>query len=68
MGSVMGHELAHGFDNSGREYDKNGMLNQWWDQKTINDFEKASECIVDQYSKFSLYGEPLNGKQTLGNY
>jgi len=66
MGSVMGHELAHGFDNSGREYDKNGMLNQWWDLKTINDFDEASDCMVNQYSAFSSYGESLNGKMTLG--
>ena len=66
MGSVMGHELAHGFDNSGREYDKNGLLNQWWDQQTIDDFTKASECMVDQYSKFNISGESINGKLTLG--
>ncbi len=66
IGSVMGHELAHGFDNSGREYDKSGMLNQWWDNKTIQNFEKASECMVEQYSKFKLAGEQINGKQTLG--
>lgn len=62
----MGHELVHGFDNSGREYDKYGMMNKWWNNKTIHDFEKASECIVDQYSKYSVEDDFLNGKQTLG--
>ncbi len=66
MGSVMGHELTHGFDNSGREYDKNGMLSQWWDTKTIDEFDHASECMVNQYSEFTSFGKPLNGKLTLG--
>jgi predicted metalloendopeptidase len=62
----MGHELVHGFDNSGRGYDKNGIMHQWWNNETIIGFEKASECIVDQYSKYSIEGDHLNGKQTLG--
>ena len=67
IGSVMGHELAHGFDNSGREYDKFGMLNQWWSTETIKQFENVSQCMVEQYSKFKISNENLNGKQTLGN-
>ncbi|CAF0870341.1 unnamed protein product [Brachionus calyciflorus] len=67
IGSIMGHELTHGFDNSGREYDKNGMMHQWWNNKTIEDFKEASKCMVDQYSKFKVTDEDfLNGNQTLG--
>ena len=66
IGSIMGHELTHGFDDSGREYDKYGMMHQWWNNKTIEDFKKASECIADQYSKYKVDEEYLNGKQTLG--
>ncbi len=61
-----GHELTHGFDDSGREYDKYGMMHQWWNNKTIEDFEHASECIVNQYSEYSIGDEHLNGRQTLG--
>lgn len=67
IGSIMGHELTHGFDNSGREYDKNGIMHQWWNNKTIEDFKKASKCMVEQYSKFKVIDDDyLNGNQTLG--
>ena len=66
IGSIMGHELTHGFDNSGRDYDKDGMMHQWWNNQTIADFERVSQCIVDQYSQYSIEGDHLNGKQTLG--
>jgi membrane metallo-endopeptidase-like protein 1 len=66
IGSVMGHELTHGFDDSGREYDKFGMMHQWWNNKTIEDFKEASECMAEQYSKFMIDTEYLNGRQTLG--
>jgi predicted metalloendopeptidase len=57
-----------GFDDAGREYDKNGMMHQWWNNKTIENFKNASECMVEQYSKFKVNDEPLNGRQTLGNF
>jgi endothelin-converting enzyme len=66
IGSVMGHELTHGFDNSGREYDKFGMMHQWWKNRTINDFKNASKCMVEQYGKYKMGEENLNGIQTLG--
>ncbi len=66
IGSVMGHELTHGFDDSGREYDKNGMMHQWWNNQTIEDFKKASECIAEQYSNYKVENEYLNGRQLLG--
>ena len=66
IGSIMGHELTHGFDDSGREYDKNGMMHPWWNNLTIQNFKTASECIIDQYSSFIVEGEKLNGRQTLG--
>jgi hypothetical protein len=42
------------------------MMHQWWNNKTIEDFEHASECIVNQYSEYSIGDEHLNGRQTLG--
>ncbi len=44
------------------------MLHQWWNNKTIEDFEHASECIVNQYSEYTIGDENLNGRQTLGKY
>ena len=52
MGVVMGHELTHGFDDQGREFDKDGNLHQWWNNDTINLFKKRTQCFVDQYGKF----------------
>ncbi|KAL7744832.1 hypothetical protein ACLKA6_007124 [Drosophila palustris] len=66
MGVVMGHELTHAFDDQGREYDKFGNINHWWDAKSIERFNEKSECIAQQYSGFKLNGRNLNGKQTLG--
>ena len=54
------------FDDSGREYDKNGMMHQWWKDATIENFKNASECIVEQYSKYKMEDENLNGRITLG--
>jgi membrane metallo-endopeptidase-like protein 1 len=51
---------------SGREYDKDGNLHQWWKNATIERFKKATECIVKQYSSYKVEGESVNGRQTLG--
>ncbi|XP_071527173.1 endothelin-converting enzyme homolog isoform X2 [Panulirus ornatus] len=66
VGVVMGHELAHAFDDQGRKYDKDGNLHQWWQQETSDKFKNLTKCMVDQYSAYSLRGEKLNGKLTLG--
>jgi endothelin-converting enzyme len=71
FGSVAGHELTHGFDNNGAHYDENGKYADWWDNTTVANFEKKTQCFVDQFNKFSvpgLDGQPLhvNGKLTLG--
>ncbi|CAF4895993.1 unnamed protein product [Pieris macdunnoughi] len=66
MGVVMGHELTHAFDDQGREYDRFGNLNQWWNNKTIAQFKNRATCIQRQYSTYHAEGQHLNGKQTLG--
>ncbi|PZC81626.1 hypothetical protein B5X24_HaOG212332 [Helicoverpa armigera] len=66
MGVVMGHELTHAFDDQGREYDRFGNLNQWWNNATIARFKQRARCIQNQYSNYSVEGQRLNGKQTLG--
>lgn len=66
MGVVMGHELTHGFDDQGRQYDKNGNLNHWWNNKTVDRFKQRTKCVVDQYNKFKINGKNINGNQTLG--
>ncbi|MFT7814149.1 hypothetical protein Z043-112628 [Arapaima gigas] len=66
IGVVMGHELTHAFDDQGREYDKDGNLRSWWRNSSVEAFKKQTECMVEQYSNYSVNQEPLNGKHTLG--
>ncbi|XP_022666783.1 endothelin-converting enzyme homolog isoform X1 [Varroa destructor] len=66
MGVVMGHELTHAFDDQGREYDKEGNLKQWWNNRTIEAFQQRAKCFIDQYSSYKLNNDSINGKSTLG--
>ncbi|XP_071388086.1 endothelin-converting enzyme 1 isoform X2 [Centroberyx affinis] len=66
IGVVMGHELTHAFDDQGREYDKDGNLRSWWKNSSVEAFKKQTQCMVEQYSNYSINKEPLNGKHTLG--
>ncbi|TKS80520.1 Endothelin-converting enzyme 2 [Collichthys lucidus] len=66
IGVVMGHELTHAFDDQGREYDKEGNLRPWWQNSSVEAFRQRTECMVDQYSRYLVNGEQVNGKQTLG--
>uniref|UniRef100_A0AAY4EKI3 Endothelin-converting enzyme 1 n=1 Tax=Denticeps clupeoides TaxID=299321 RepID=A0AAY4EKI3_9TELE len=66
IGVVMGHELTHAFDDQGREYDKEGNLRSWWKNSSVEAFKKQTQCMVEQYSNYSINDEPLNGRHTLG--
>lgn len=67
IGMVMGHELTHGFDDEGRQFDLDGNLKDWWG-KTVNDeFERRAECVKKQYDSYVVLGDlHVNGKLTLG--
>ncbi|XP_062578045.1 endothelin-converting enzyme homolog [Saccostrea cucullata] len=54
MGVVMGHELTHGFDDQGREFDKYGNLHPWWNNQSIINFQNRTQCVIDQYSQYKL--------------
>jgi len=68
LGSIIGHEMTHGFDNTGRKFDKNGdIVKEWWSKSSLAEFNKRSECIEEQYSKYKVQGKyPISGKVTLG--
>jgi predicted metalloendopeptidase len=67
IGMVIGHELTHGFDDQGRQFDAKGNLNDWWTEEDAKEFEKRAECFVNEYSGFSVApGASVNGKLTLG--
>jgi len=67
VGAVIGHELTHGFDDEGRQYDGNGNLKDWWTKADRDHFAKLSDCFVNQYGSYSpVAGVALNGQLTLG--
>ena len=67
IGAVIGHELTHGFDDQGRQFDKEGNLKDWWTPEDAKAFEQRAQCLVDEYSSFVAVDEVhLNGKLTLG--
>ncbi len=67
MGSTVGHELTHGFDDEGRQYDKDGNLKNWWTKDDEQKFTERAECMVKQYDAIeAVPGVHLNGKLTLG--
>ncbi|XP_012547468.1 endothelin-converting enzyme 2 [Bombyx mori] len=67
LGTVLGHEITHGFDSIGRRYDKFGNMVPWWTNNTIDTFVNMSRCFVDQYSAYYLpeINEHVSGKNTL---
>ncbi|CAF4938123.1 unnamed protein product, partial [Rotaria sp. Silwood1] len=67
IGMVIGHEITHGFDDDGRQYDKNGNRVPWWSNSTINQFNEHKQCIIDQYSNYTLNGEQTQGENIADN-
>lgn len=68
IGVVIGHELTHGFDDKGRQFDLDGNLKQWWHAESIERFHRKAQCIIDQYGRYKLpeLGLHLNGITTQG--
>ena len=66
-GATIGHELTHGFDDEGRQFDAKGNLRDWWTTKDAAEFTKRATCISDQYSQYTVIDDiKINGKLTLG--
>jgi len=66
IGLFMGHEITHGFDDQGRQFDGHGNLHDWWTKEDADKFTEKAECMVNEYSQFSVGDTKLNGKLTLG--
>jgi len=66
IGSVLGHEMSHGFDDNGRQYDARGELHDWWSEATVDHYTKRSSCFADLFSTYTIAGRKVNGKYTLG--
>jgi len=66
-GATIGHELTHGFDDQGRQFDAAGNLKDWWTKKDAAEFEQRTLCVVNQYSSYTAVDDvKVNGKLTLG--
>jgi putative endopeptidase len=67
VGGIVGHELTHGFDDEGRQFDANGNLANWWTPEDGKHFEEKADCEVKEYSNFVAVDDvKVNGKLTLG--
>jgi len=67
IGAVIGHEISHGFDDSGSQFDADGALRNWWTDTDREAFKKLGEQLVAQYEQYEpLPGKKLNGRLTLG--
>jgi putative endopeptidase len=69
IGAVIGHEIGHGFDDQGSQYDGKGNLNEWWTEADRAAFKERADKLIEQYSVFEprdLPGERVNGALTVG--
>jgi endothelin-converting enzyme/putative endopeptidase len=67
IGAVIGHELTHGFDDQGRQFDAKGNLRDWWTPEDGKRFEQRASCLEKEYSTFTAVGDlKVNGQLTLG--
>ncbi|MBC7523604.1 MAG: M13 family metallopeptidase [Flavobacterium sp.] len=65
-GSTFGHEITHGFDDQGSQYDDKGNLNNWWTPADLSKFKAKTALIVSQFSKFKVGDKNVNGDATQG--
>ena len=67
IGGVIGHEITHGFDDSGSRFDADGNLKMWWTPEDRKKFEERAACVVKQFDSYEVQpGLNINGKLTLG--
>lgn len=68
IGFVIGHEITHGFDDTGRQFDKDGNNVNWWKPETDEKFRQRAQCIIEQYGNYSFpeIGLKINGINTQG--
>ncbi|MDQ3283475.1 MAG: M13 family metallopeptidase [Acidobacteriota bacterium] len=67
IGVVIGHEISHGFDDQGAQYDAEGRLNNWWTEADLQSFRERTNCVVNQFENYFIEpGIHHNGKLVLG--
>jgi putative endopeptidase len=66
-GGTIGHELTHGFDDEGRQFDAHGNLKDWWTKTDAQEFQKRADCIAQQYAQYTIVDDiKINSRLTLG--
>ena len=66
-GGTIGHELTHGFDDEGRQFDAQGNLKDWWTKEDAKNFTERAQCVVDQYAQYTVVDDiKINSKLTQG--
>ena len=66
IGMVIGHEMTHGFDDQGSQYDEIGNMQNWWGKADMDKFKAKTGAVVKEYSGYKLLGSNVNGELTLG--
>src|SRR5262249_60890141 len=68
LGAVIGHEMTHGFDDSGRQFDADGNLRDWWTPDDAAKYKAAAQLVVDQFNAYTVVDDQshVNGPLTLG--
>lgn len=64
--STIGHEMTHGFDDEGRQFDAKGNLKEWWSAQDSVKFTQRAQMLINQFNGYSIYGLHVNGKATQG--
>jgi putative endopeptidase len=64
--STIGHEMTHGFDDEGRQFDAKGNLKEWWQPQDSVKFTQRAQMLINQFNGYSIYGLHVNGKATQG--
>lgn len=66
IGGVIGHEMSHGFDDQGSQFDKTGNQNNWWTEKDKQNYDARTKVLENYFNTVEVAGSKINGKQTLG--
>tara|TARA_B110000977_G_scaffold196514_1_gene277036 strand:- start:522 stop:2366 length:1845 start_codon:yes stop_codon:yes gene_type:complete len=66
IGTIIGHELTHGFDDTGKQFNENGIMKNWWIKSNAQKYTRKLKLLITQYDNYKLYNEKINGKLTIG--
>ena len=67
LGMIIGHEITHGFDSNGSQYDKDGNLSNWWTEEDRTAFNERTQKVADYFSQFEVVNRAkVNGQMTIG--